>query len=93
MGDHEGVFTLATPPGARRNCTVTTLLFPGNFQILESTMAGVRSGEEGPDAPVSDRQPQGGGGKTKAYSLENSRDLLDSTDNLSCTLGQVFGPI
>ena len=58
MGDHEGVFTLATPPGARRNCTLATLLFPGNFQILESTMAGVRSGEEGPDAPVSARQTQ-----------------------------------
>ena len=53
MDDHEGVFTLSTRgDGVARNCTLTTLLFAGNFQILESTMSGVSSGEEGPDAPV-----------------------------------------
>ena len=53
MDDHEGVFTLSTRgDGVPRNCTLTTLLFAGNFQILESTMSGVRSGEEGPEAPV-----------------------------------------
>ena len=53
MDDHEGVFTLSTRgDGVARNCTLTTLLFAGNFQILESTMSGVRSGDEGPEAPV-----------------------------------------
>ena len=53
MDDHEGVFTLSTRgDGVARNCTLATLLFAGNFQILESTMSGVSSGEEVPDAPV-----------------------------------------
>lgn len=85
MDDHEGVFTLSTRgDGVARNCTLTTLLFAGNFQILESTMSGVRSGEEGPDAPRCH-----GGCETDLVQFGGSSDLetalLDASETLcSC---------
>lgn len=85
MDDHEGVFTLSTRgDGVARNCTLTTLLFAGNFQILESTMSGVRSGDEGPEAPRCR-----GGCETDLIQFGGSSDLetahLDASESLcSC---------
>ncbi len=51
MSDYAGTYTLSNR-GQARNCTLTTLLFPANFQILSSAMGGIGSGEESEDAPV-----------------------------------------
>jgi hypothetical protein len=51
MAGQSGTFTLSNG-GEAKNCTLTTLLFPANFEILRSTMSGISSGEEGPEAPV-----------------------------------------
>ncbi len=50
MSEVEGIFTLSNPGGVGpRNCSLTTLLFPANFQMLGLKVGGAEEEDERPE--------------------------------------------
>ncbi len=50
MSEIEGIFTLANPLGVgARNCSLTTLLFPASFQMLDLKLGSPKEAESKPE--------------------------------------------